>query len=165
VSDVGEELEAWTYAIDGETGLVRSVDEPRNAEQRSVQAGRREPQDGAGWRLGRIVNDAKRGEYRYDPIVPPGSAATGSGRYLSDQERIVIADGVRAGRSRRSIAGELGRSVSTVCREVLRNAEVSGEYRPHAAQQRMLTRRPGPKLRRLAINAELRGLVQDRLDG
>jgi len=119
---------------------------------------------GQRWRLGRIVNDAKRGEYRYDPIVPPGSAADGSGRYLSDQERIVIADGIRAGRSRRSVAGELGRSVSTVCREVLRNAEASGEYRPHAAQQRMLTRRPRPKLRRLAINAELRGLVQDRLD-
>jgi len=119
---------------------------------------------GQRWRLGRIVNDAKRGEYRSDPIVPPGSAADGSGRYLSDQERIVIADGMRAGRSKRPIAGELGRSVSTVCREVLRNAEASGEYRPHAAQQRMLTRRPRPKLRRLAINAELRGLVQDRLD-
>jgi IS30 family transposase len=118
---------------------------------------------GQRWRLGRIVNDAKGGEYRYDLIVPPGSAGSGSGRYLSDQERIVIADGLRAGRSRRSIAGELGRSVSMVCREVLRNAEVSGEYRPHAAQQRMLTRRPRPKLRRLAINAEVRGLVQDRL--
>ena len=119
---------------------------------------------GQRWRLGRIVNDPKRGEYRYDPIVPPGSASAGPERDLSNQERIVIADGIRAGRSKRSIAGELGRSVSTVCREVLRNAEDSGEYRPHAAQQRMLTRRPRPKLRRLAVNAELRGLVQDRLD-
>ena len=119
---------------------------------------------GQRWRLGRVVNDPKHGEYRYDPIVAPGPQALGSDRYLSDQERIVIADGVRAGRSKRAIAGELGRSPSTVCREVLRNAEPSGEYRPHGAQQRMLTRRPRPKARRVVTNRELRGLVQDRLD-
>ncbi len=87
-----------------------------------------------------------------------------SKRYLSDEERFVIADGVRAGGSKRSIATELGRSVSTVCREVARNAEPSGEYRPHAAQQRMLARRPRPKHRRVALSIELRGLVQERLD-
>jgi len=119
---------------------------------------------GQRWRLGRVVNDVKHGEYRYDPIVAPAGLAAGSGRYLSDRERIVIADGVRAGRSKRSIAAELGRSVSTVCREVLRNAEESGEYRPHAAQQRMLARRPRPKARRVAVNAELRDLVQAGLD-
>ena len=78
---------------------------------------------GQRWRLGRVVKDPKHGEYCYDPIVPP--AAEMSKRYLSDQERFVIADGVRAGRSKRSIAMELGRSVSTVCREVARNAEPS----------------------------------------
>jgi IS30 family transposase len=119
---------------------------------------------GQRWRLGRVVKDPQHGEYRYDPIVALGPKPPASDRYLSDQERIVIADGVRAGRTKRSIAVELGRSVSTVCREVLRNAEASGEYRPHAAQQRMLTRRPRPKQRRVAVNAELRGLVQDRLD-
>jgi len=119
---------------------------------------------GQRWRLGRVVNDPKHGEYRYDPIVSPGTPTSESGRYLSDAERIVIADGVRAGRSRRSIADELGRSVSTVCREVLRNAEASGEYRPHAAHQRMLARRPRPKERRVAANMELRGLVQSGLD-
>ncbi len=119
---------------------------------------------GQRWRLGRVVTDPKYGVYRYDPIVPPGSTAPGSDRYLSGEERIVIADGVRAGRSKRLIAGELGRSVSTVCREVLRNAETSGEYRPHAAHQRMLTRRPRPKHRRVVVNRELRGLIQERLD-
>jgi transposase, IS30 family len=87
-----------------------------------------------------------------------------SPRYLSGDERLVIADGVRAGRTKTSIALELGRSVSTVCREVHRNAEVSGEYRPHAAHQRMLTLRPRPKQRRVVFNLELRGLVQERLD-
>jgi transposase, IS30 family len=118
---------------------------------------------GQRWRLGRVVNDAKNGVYRYDPIVPPKPLVS-SPRYLSGDERLVIADGVRAGRTKTSIALELGRSVSTVCREVHRNAEVSGEYRPHAAHQRMLTRRPRPKQRRVVFNLELRGLVQERLD-
>ena len=117
---------------------------------------------GQRWRLGRVVKDAKHGEYCYAPIVAPVVAM--SERYLSDQERFVIADGVRAGRSKRSIAVELGRSVSTVCREVARNAEPSGEYRPHAAQQRMLARRPRPKHHRVVLNIELRGMVQERLD-
>ena len=117
---------------------------------------------GQRWRLGRVVKDAKYGEYCYPPIVPPRVAV--SERYLSDQERFVIADGVRAGRSKRSIAVELGRGVSTVCREVARNAEPSGEYRPHAAQQRMLARRPRPKHHRVVLNVELRGMVQERLD-
>jgi len=118
---------------------------------------------GQRWRLGRVVNDDTHGEYRYEPIVPPPSDPLSS-RYLSDQERLKIADGVRAGRSGRSIAAELGRSVSTVCREVERNREPSGEYRPHAAHQRMLSRRPRPKQRRVEINPELGQLVQERLD-
>jgi IS30 family transposase len=57
-------------------------------------------------------------------------------------ERIVIADGLREGRSRRSIAAELGRDVSTISR----NAHpTSGDCRPHAAQDRADARRPRPK--------------------
>lgn len=119
---------------------------------------------GQRWRPGRVVKDPKYGGYRYDPIVSPVTPMSDSERYLAGRERIVIADGVRAGRSRRSIADELGRSVSTVCREVLRNSEASGEYRPHAIQDRMLSRRPRPKERRVATNIELRGLVQGGLD-
>src|SRR5581483_4325461 len=44
-----------------------------------------------------------------------------SARYLSLKERIVIADGARVGKSARTIAGELGRAVSTVARELKRN--------------------------------------------
>ena len=67
---------------------------------------------GQRWRLGRVVKDAKHGEYSYAPIVPP--VVELSTRYLSDQERFVIADGVRAGRSKRSIAREL-RSACGTC--------------------------------------------------
>ena len=90
--------------------------------------------------------------------------ATGSLRYLSEDERITIADGVRAGRSARTIAAELGRAVSTVARELQRNRGVDGEYRPHAAQAKMRARQPRPKHRRLSIDAELRQLVQRYLD-
>lgn len=117
---------------------------------------------GQRWRLGRVVKDTNGSEYCCDPIVL--AATEMSTRYLSDQERFVTADGVRAGRSGRSIAAGLGRSVSTVCREVARNAEPSGEYRPHAAQQRMLARRPRPKHHRVELNVELRCMVQERLD-
>ncbi len=56
------------------------------------------------------------GEYRYDPIVArPGSTTAKSTRSLSDADRIVIAEGLRSGRSKTSIPGELGRSVSSVC--------------------------------------------------
>lgn len=52
---------------------------------------------GQRWRLGRVVKDPQGGEYSYAPIMPP--AVELSKRYLSDQERIVVADGVRASRS------------------------------------------------------------------
>lgn len=117
---------------------------------------------GQRWRHGRVVNYANGVEYLYEPITP--AATEMSTRYLSDQELFVIADGVRAGRPRRSIAAELSRSVSTVCREVARNSEPSGEYRPHAAQQRMLAGRPRRKHRRVVLNVELRGMVQERLN-
>ena len=55
----------------------------------------------------------------------------------------------------RAIAAGLGRSPSTVSREIRRNAQPGGGYRPHAAHARAAARRPRPKPRRLAVNAEL----------
>jgi transposase, IS30 family len=99
------------------------------------------------------------------PVIHRHPASPSSPRYLSEDERVVIADGVRAGRSARSIAAELDRSSSTVAREITRNRDpVTGEYRPHAAHQQMLARRPRPKQRRLALEHDLRSLVQGYLD-
>jgi transposase len=64
------------------------------------------------------------------PIINQRPVANESGRYLTEDERIAIADGVRAGRSARSIAADLGRAVSTVCRELERNQTAGGGYRP-----------------------------------
>jgi IS30 family transposase len=114
------------------------------------------------WKNGGVVT--RNGITRVvEPIINQDQVRAESGRYLSEDERVVIADGVRAGRSARSIAAELGRAVSTVSRELARN-QVGGEYRPHAAHQLMLTRRPRPKQRRLERDPELRRLVQHYLD-
>jgi len=113
------------------------------------------------WKNGGVIT--RNGISRVvEPVINQQVSAE-SGRYLSEDERIVIADGIRAGASARSIAAKLGRAVSTVSRELQRN-EVEGEYRPHAAQQLMLTRRPRPKQRRLECDLELRALVQGYLD-
>ncbi|WP_443216913.1 IS30 family transposase [Saccharothrix sp. ALI-22-I] len=114
------------------------------------------------WRNGR-VSQAKAGQ---EPDRrPPARPVPSSDRFLSVEERITIADLRREGRSLRSVAAELGRDVSTISREVRRNAHpTSGDYRPHAAQARADARRPRPKPGRIAANPELRALVQDMLE-
>src|SRR5262245_16163725 len=52
-----------------------------------------------------------------------------SARYLSQDDRIEIADLRHAGLSIRQIAGQLGRAPSTISRELRRNATARG-YRP-----------------------------------
>lgn len=100
---------------------------------------------------------------RLAPTVSRHEQPEPSPRFLSLDERCLIADGVRVGRSARSIAAELGRAVSTVAREIKRNAD-AGDYRPHRAQAMMLARRPRPKPRRLQTDEALRRLVQHYLD-
>ncbi|XVV17554.1 IS30 family transposase [Actinoplanes sp. CA-131856] len=88
-----------------------------------------------------------------------------STRYLSQDERIVIADQLRAGVSQAAIAAELGRPRCTVSREIRRNRHPdSGDYQPYAAQQRAEQRRPRPKTRRFATDTALREAVQAMLD-
>ena len=99
-----------------------------------------------------------------EPILDRYLTPVESGRYLSETERVTIADGVREGRSARSIAAELGRAVSTVSRELQRNSSEDGRYRPHAAHAMMQNRRPRPKERLLERDHELRQLVQKYLD-
>ena len=85
------------------------------------------------------------------------------GYYLSQDERIVIADGLRAGDSIRSIAARLGRSPSTVSREIGSNAGPTGGYGPYRAQQLSTSRLKRPKARKID-NPRLRRAVQEKLD-
>jgi IS30 family transposase len=91
-----------------------------------------------------------------------------SGRYLSFQEREEIALLKAQGAGIREIARRLGRSPSTISRELRRNAATRGgklDYRASVAQWKaeMMARRP--KTAKLAANAELREYVQERLSG
>ncbi len=91
-----------------------------------------------------------------------------SARYLSFAEREEIALLRAQGVGVREIARLIGRSPSTVSRELTRNAATRGgklEYRPSVAQWKseLVARRPKPV--KLAMNPRLRQYVQDRLEG
>ncbi|WP_308272449.1 IS30 family transposase [Kitasatospora sp. SUK 42] len=97
-------------------------------------------------------------------MAPP----CGRSRYLGENERIHIADRLREKATIREIAAELGRSPSTVSREIRRNRTDGRRgrwhYRPHAAQARADARRPRPKPRKILSNPALRDAVQAMLD-
>ena len=91
-----------------------------------------------------------------------------SGRYLSFVEREEIALLRAQGHGVREIARQLGRSPSTISRELRRNAGVrTGRltYRASTAQWHADRRGRRPKPAKLAVNAPLRRYVQDRLSG
>jgi transposase, IS30 family len=85
-----------------------------------------------------------------------------SARFLSQDERIEIADLRLAGLTVRQIAGRLGRAPSTISRELRRNAAASG-YRPFEAHRRATARRARSHRRRIETNGELRQLVAEFL--
>jgi transposase-like protein len=95
-------------------------------------------------------------------LVPP------SGRYLSfaEREEIALLRAQRCGV--REVARRLGRSPSTISRELRRNAATRGgglEYRASTAQWHAERRARRPKTAKLTVNDTLRQYVQDRLAG
>ncbi|MBC7763946.1 MAG: IS30 family transposase [Candidatus Saccharibacteria bacterium] len=86
-----------------------------------------------------------------------------SGRYLGQDDRLRIADMRINGAGVREIARELGRSPSTISRELHRNGRPnSGAYRPYAAQRRCDERARRPKSWRLD-DPLLAAAVEERL--
>lgn len=101
------------------------------------------------WRNGRTRstdrNEAPCAEWTEAAMPQP--KPTGP-RYLSMDERIFIADGPVCGLSMSAIASRLGRSRSTVCREVARNRDRgAGRYTPYRAGEMAAARRRRPKPR------------------
>ena len=106
-----------------------------------------------------------------------------SGKYLSLDDRLLIADLVRTGASVREIARRLGRPASTVSRELQRcngnsngssansNANSNGGsaiagrngYNPFLAHKRFVERMTRPHPSKLASNEELWQYVQEKL--
>jgi IS30 family transposase len=116
---------------------------------------------GNGWRNG--YRPAGREPVPAARAVAPPAAPVPS-RFLTEDERVHIADRRRDRAGIRQIAAELGRAPSTVSREVRRNAHpVSGDYRPHAAQRRAQARRPRPKPSKIGSGPELREAIAARL--
>jgi len=101
-------------------------------------------------------------------VAPQSIFQVDSGRYLSfdEREQIALWRAVKVGV--REIARRLGRSASTVSRELRRNASTRGgvlTYRATVAQWHCDRRAARPKIAKLAANPRLRGYVQDRLSG
>src|ERR1700744_1189589 len=91
-----------------------------------------------------------------------------TGRYLSFSEREDIAMELAKGTGIRAIACKLGRSPSTVSREVRRNAAIrSGrmDYRPSTAQWHADRAARRARAGKLASNPILRQYVEERLAG
>ncbi len=83
-----------------------------------------------------------------------------SERYLSREERYELARLRESGLSVRAVAGRLGRSASTICRELARNAAPGGWYQPELAHRRAWARQRRPKPSRLSQHPALRREVQ-----
>jgi hypothetical protein len=100
--------------------------------------------------------------------MPPSDFEPHTGHYLSFAEREEIAICRAYGYGIREIARHLGRSPSTISRELRRNAGTRGGtliYRAVIAQWHRDRRAARPKTAKLVSNERLREYVQDRLAG
>ncbi|WP_307168078.1 IS30 family transposase [Streptomyces sp. B3I7] len=85
-------------------------------------------------------------------------------RYLTQDDRIAIADGLLAGRTAAVIAEDIGKHRSTVYREISRGRSgPGGTYNPWWSHNQALLRRRRPKPEKLLVNAELRAFINDKL--
>jgi IS30 family transposase len=106
--------------------------------------------------------------FRHAGGVNPGLPERVSGRYLSFAEREDIALARAQDVGVRELARHLGRSPSTISRELRRNASTRTyrlEYKASIAQWHAERRARRPKVAKLVVNGRLRQHVQDRLAG
>ncbi len=125
----------------------------------------------AQWKAGQSLSDIGRslGKHAgsiFGVLSSRGGIAplprTRSRRSLSMQEREEISRGLVAGFSLRQIATQLGRTPSTISREVGRNNGRS-KYRAANADERAWRSTSRPKLCRLAVNQSLQMVVAQKL--
>jgi IS30 family transposase len=86
-----------------------------------------------------------------------------SPRFMSQDDRIEIADGLARGEPVKSIAARIGKAYQSVYREIARNRKPDGRYQPWFAHNRAYERRRRPRPRRFAADVELRALVAGKL--
>jgi IS30 family transposase len=124
----------------------------------------------AGMAAGEFINDAAiaAGSYRKQGSrwlaaaggVRPRRGRNLRGRCLTLAQREEIALGRARGDSIRIIAAIIGRSPSTVSRELRRNADRLGRYRATSAHALAYHRASRPKPAKLLTNLRLRGMVE-----
>jgi len=119
---------------------------------------------GTRWRFGRSITSSSGRRLHYPAVINTREREV-SPRYLSEDERVRIADLGRQGLGVRAIAVELGRDPATISRELRRNRDPgSGQYRPYAAQRMAVGRRARPGRGKLVRDAVLRQFVAERLE-
>ncbi len=123
------------------------------------------------WRAGESISDIARALQKAPGSIHGMIEATGGfsppERHrrrcaLTPAEREEISRGLATGESLRAIATRLGRSASTVCREVNRNGGRK-DYRATRADEKAWQRARRPKRCLLCVNESLRDLVAEKL--
>jgi len=105
----------------------------------------------------------KDGRVKHIPPIDRSMAREISPGYLSELERIRIADLLAQGMNASQIAHELGRAVSTISRELRRNAHATSCYRPFHAHALAAGRRHRPKELKVVIHPELAAVIEGKL--
>nr|WP_324197968.1 IS30 family transposase [Nocardia abscessus] len=86
-----------------------------------------------------------------------------SPRFLAQDDRITIADGLRAKLAIKDIAASIGKSFQTVYREIERNSKPDGRSQPWWTHNQALLRPKRPKSNKIRDNNALRKIVYDEL--
>ena len=86
-----------------------------------------------------------------------------SPRFLSQFDRIAIADGLAAKVPVKEIAAGIGKSFQTVYREIARGTKPDGRYQPWWAHNQALLRRKRPKPKRIVGDTLLWQAIADKL--
>jgi len=122
-------------ATDRQERFVRLIEQGiSNAEAcRMVGINRR---TGTRWRFGRTIQSTAGLLVHYPPVSAPRPPKPRHPRYLSAAERTTIADLHREEKTLQEIAVVIGRSTSTISRELRRNADpTTGRYLPATADR------------------------------
>ena len=84
-------------------------------------------------------------------------------RYLSQNDRIEIADGLAAREPVKEIAARIGKSFQTVYREIARNRKPDGRYQPYYAHAQAHLQRRRSRARRVVVDQALRQAIASKL--
>ncbi|WP_433607207.1 IS30 family transposase [Prescottella agglutinans] len=95
--------------------------------------------------------------------VRPRRTPPPSGRYLSLEDRETLSELLQAGKKQHEIAAALGRSPSTISREIARGTNKRGYYIASTAHRAAQARAKRPKPAKLNSCERLRTFVQSRL--